>query len=79
MFTGAWESILLPTTSSIVIDDINIGVFKNSDGTLQSIPEQNESAGAKEGIAGGNGTSNPIFAYGITQTGAGYIETAQLK
>ncbi|MBE6347479.1 MAG: hypothetical protein E7064_00880 [Spirochaetaceae bacterium] len=79
MFTGAWETILLPTTSTIVIDDINVGVYKNADGTLQSIPKQTETVGTKSGIAGGNGTSNPIFAYGISQTGSGYIETAQLK
>lgn len=79
MFTGAWETVLLPTTSTIVIDDINIGVYKNSDGTLKSIPKQTESVGVKNGIAGGNDTSNPIFAYGISQTGSGYIETAQLK
>jgi len=69
----------LPTTSTIVIDDINVGVYKNADGTLQSIPKQTETVGTKSGIAGGNGTSNPIFAYGISQTGSGYIETAQLK
>ena len=79
MFTGAWETVLLPTTSTIVIDDINIGVYKNSDGTLKSILKRTESVGVKNGIAGGNDTSNPIFAYGISQTGAGYIETAQLK
>lgn len=78
-YTGAWETILLPTESSIVLDDINIGIFKKDDGTLGIIPEQTENAGAKNGIAGGNGTSNPIFAYGIAQTGSGYIETAQLK
>ena len=78
-YTGAWETILLPTESSIVLDDINIGIFKNDDGTLKAIPKQTENAGAKNGIAGGNGTSNPIFAYGTAQTGSGYIETAQLK
>ncbi|MBQ5878371.1 MAG: hypothetical protein IIW71_11335, partial [Treponema sp.] len=78
-YTGAWETILLPTESSIVLDDINIGIFKKDDGTLGIIPTQTENAGAKNGIAGGNGTSNPIFAYGIAQTGSGYIETAQLK
>ena len=79
MFTGAWESILLPTISTIVVDDINIGVFKKADGTLEVIPKQTESVGIKTGIAGGNDTANPIFAYGISQTGSGYIETAQLK
>ncbi len=78
-YTGAWETILLPTESSIVLDDINIGIFKKDDGTLKAIPTQAENAGEKNGIAGGNGTSNPIFAYGIAQTGSGYIETAQLK
>jgi len=79
MYTGNWETIMLPTTSSIVLDDINIGVYKDDEGKLQAIPTQTESAGAKNGIAGGNGTSNPVFAYGIAQTGSGYIETAQLK
>ena len=46
---------------------------------IKSIPKQTESVGVKNGIAGGNETPNPIFAYGISQTGSGYIETAQLK
>ena len=79
MYTGNWETIMLPTTSTLVVDDINIGVYKDSDGKLQAIPTQSESAGTKSGIAGENGTSNPIFGYGITQTGSGYVETAQLK
>ena len=79
MYTGAWETIMLPTTSTLVLDDINIGVYKNGDGELQEIPTQSESAGTKSGKAGGNGTSNPIFGYGIAETGSGYVETAQLK
>ena len=79
MYTGAWETIMLPTTSTLVLDDINIGVYKNGDGELQEIPIQSESAGTKSGKAGGNGTSNPIFGYGIAETGSGYVETAQLK
>lgn len=79
MYTGDWEMIMLPTSSSIVQDDINIGVYKNSSGTIQAIPVQTESAGIKNGTAGGNGTTNPILAYGIAATGLGYIETAQMK
>ena len=83
MYTGAWETIMLPTTSTLVLDDINIGVYKNADGTLAVIPkatyENPESAEVKNGMAYGNGTKNPIFAYGIAQTGSGYVETAQLK
>lgn len=79
MYTGDWEMIMLPTSSSIVQDDINIGVYKDSSGTIQAIPVQTESAGIKNGTAGGNGTTNPILAYGIAATGLGYIETAQMK
>ena len=80
MYTGNWETIMLPTTSTLVLDDINIGVYKNSDGKLQAIPTRtDEKPEVKKGIAGGNGTSNPIFGYGIAETGSGYIETAQLK
>ena len=80
MYTGNWETIMLPTTSTLVLDDINIGVWKNANGTLKAIPTRtDEKTEAKKGIAGGNGTSNPIFGYGITQTGSGYVETAQLK
>ena len=82
-YTGDWETIMLPTTSTLVLDDINIGVYKNADGTLAVIPkatsENPESAEVKNGMAYGNGTKNPIFAYGIAQTGSGYVETAQLK
>ena len=86
LYTGAWESIMLPTSSSILLDDINIGLYRyladengHKKGEIREIPTRTESAGGVTGIAGGNGTSNPIIAYGITETGAGYIETAQLK
>ena len=87
MFTGAWETILLPTSSSIVLDDINIGLYKyqqdkngHKKGELREIPKlTDESATQSQGKAGGNGTSNPIIAYGISNLGFGYIETAQLK
>lgn len=87
MYTGAWETILLPTSSSLVQDDINIGVYKytaddevgHKKGQIRAIPKQNENVGIKNGIAGGNGSFNPIIAYGISDTGSGYIETAQMK
>ena len=86
LYTGAWESIMLPTSSSILLDDINIGLYRyladengHKKGEIREIPTRTESAGDVNGIAGGNGTSNPIIAYGITETGAGYVETAQLK
>lgn len=92
-YTGAWESIMLPTSSEVLRDDINIGLYKYQSaqnghlkGEIREIPRLysttgtgTEYAGLKNGIAGGNGTSNPVLAYGISETGSGYIETAQLK
>lgn len=93
MYTGAWESIMLPTLSEVMRDDINIGLYKYQSagnghlkGEIREIPKLysssgtgTEYAGEKDGKAGGNGTANPVLAYGIAETGAGYIETAQLK
>lgn len=93
MYTGAWESIMLPTLSEVMRDDINIGLYKYQSvenghlkGEIREIPKLysssgtgTEYAGEKNGKAGGNGTANPVLAYGIAETGAGYIETAQLK
>ncbi len=92
MYTGAWESIMLPTLSEVMRDDINIGLYKYQSamnghlkGEIREIPRlyssgtNGEYAGKKNGNAGGNGTANPVLAYGIAETGSGYIETAQLK
>ncbi|MCI6180231.1 MAG: hypothetical protein MR662_07065, partial [Treponema porcinum] len=87
LYTGAWESIMLPTSSAVLRDDINIGLYRyladengHKKGEIRVIPKrEDENAGTVNGIAGGNGTSNPVLAYGIAETGAGYIETAQLK
>lgn len=91
-YTGAWESIMLPTSSEVLRDDINIGLYKYQSaqnghlkGEIREIPKLysggtgTEYAGSKNGIAGGNETANPVLAYGISETGSGYIETAQLK
>lgn len=72
MYTGAWESVILPTENKFLLDDICIGVFRKPDGNLENIP-------IKKGDSGGNGTSNPVIGYGINYDGQGYIETAQLK
>ena len=74
MYTGAWESVILPTENKFLLDDICIGVFRKSDGNLQNIPIK-----TGNNICGGNGTSNPVIGYGINYDGQGYIETAQLK
>ena len=78
---------MLPTSSAELSDDIKIGLYRDvaeenghKKGEIRVIPKrEDENAGTVNGIAGGNGTSNPVLAYGIAETGAGYIETAQLK
>ena len=74
MYTGAWESVILPTENKFLLDDICIGVYRDASGKLQNIPEK-----IGTDICGGNGTSNPVIGYGINYAGQGYIETAQLK
>lgn len=74
MYTGAWESVILPTENKFLLDDICIGVFRDASGMLQNIPVKTGTD-----ICGGNGTSNPVIGYGINYAGQGYIETAQLK
>lgn len=74
MYTGAWESVVLPTNNKFLLDDICIGVFRDSNGKLADIPVKTGT-----NICGGNGTSNPVLGYGINYAGRGYIETAQLK
>ena len=94
MFTGAWESMVVPTSSTIEMqsnqhNDINIAVWKDADGKLINNPKTgtnshatNEDGYSKTayGQVYGNGTSNPIFGY-VIKSGASRntIETAQMK
>lgn len=79
MYTGAWESITLPTTSEYILDDFYIGVYRDSNGHLANIPAIIESLGNQNGVCGGNGSANPVIGYGVKYDGKGYVETAQLK
>lgn len=89
VFTGNWEVSIIPSTSKISIDHINVGVWKDSSGNLTwSTTDGNapgndnigsSSAGTSNGMIYGNGTKNPILGYAITKSAGGYIETAQIK
>ena len=86
MYTQSWETMMLPLKSSMIADDISIGVYRYATaenghlkGEIREIPKITESASSTTGTVGGNGTANPVFAYGISYIGNGYIETAQLK
>ena len=71
MITGAWETMFVPTVSAVdATDGIQIGVYRNANGTRKEIPE------GTNGNVGGNTTDNPIIGYA---NGKSKFETAQLK
>jgi hypothetical protein len=86
-FTGSWEVSLVPTSSSVPQDQINVGVWKDSSGVLKSSPTQTSSYintvngynSTNYGYCYGNGSSNGVLAYQIKESTKGYIETAQKK
>ncbi len=88
LFTGAWEVSVVPSSSNVNKDRINIGVWKDSSGTIKNSKtgfsyhtNTGSSYGATcEGEFFANGTPNPLLAYAHKQSSsAGYIETAQKK
>ena len=89
MTTGAWEFIMVPTASEISVNvnsKVSIGVYRDSDGILANVPSTISGITAgldTTNVTGsytlGNGTSNPVLAYGTNDDGSGFIETAQLK
>lgn len=83
-YTGVWEVSFIPTSSSVNDDNTNIGFYKSTtaatkDTALAIKSNSTASAGANSGTCNGNGTANPVIAYGIEDNATGYIETAQLK
>ena len=85
-FTGDWEITCIPTTSELVEDNINVGVWKGADGKIKEsvsapagLPAFDEDAARKKGTVYGNGTANPVLGYATTQSINGFLETAQKK
>lgn len=92
MYTGLWECSIVPTQNIPNDDQINVGVYRNSDGYAQAFTSNSywSSGDTSPGqtitnsilnvgnptILHGNNTANPIIGYGI-DTGA--IEIAQKK
>ena len=89
VFTGLWEVSVIPTSSKVSADHINVGVWKDADGKLNwstkdgDVPASSNigttAPGTDDGKVYGNGSKNPILGYAITQGSNGYIETAQMK
>ncbi|MBP3743752.1 MAG: hypothetical protein J6J00_12280 [Treponema sp.] len=80
--TGKWEITVVPTAKSVEIQSnqhnpINVGVWKDTSGILKtSIATGTSSSATDKGTCYGNGTSNPVLGYVITDD---TIETAQKK
>lgn len=93
LFTGTWESTVIPTSSKIDLSDngnkINVGVWKDDSGNvknstplskLQSKDHVNNYYSTSYGIIGGNGTANAVLGYIVKKDSTtNTIETAQMK
>ncbi|MCR4941120.1 MAG: hypothetical protein K5930_13625 [Treponemataceae bacterium] len=85
-FTYRWESTLIPTTSTMVDERINVATWKDKSGLLKTnettkaeISEKTPSAEAGSGTCYGNGSNNPVMGYAIKKSTTGFIETAQMR
>ncbi|HPS44782.1 MAG TPA: hypothetical protein PK542_09875, partial [Treponemataceae bacterium] len=83
LLTGKWEVTLVPTSSSVQDDHINIGLWKTQAGAKRLNPTQtgtdsvSGAIGSTTEVSYGNGTTNPVVGYAIVNGTQGYIETAQ--
>ena len=90
-YTGNWEVIIIPTENEIQQDNTSIGLWKqistgnigkvypSDDADIKAQAGKTTTPTAKTGECYGNGTINPVIAYGITDGAQGKIEIAQLK
>lgn len=94
-FTGSWECSIVPTVNTVEMqsnlhNDINIGVWKTSDGEITAPNVSGRQSSTRNKVNGyssssygqvyGNGTSNPVLGYAIKHGSSGdNIETAQMK
>ena len=94
-FTGSWECSIVPTVNTVEMqsnlhNDINIGVWKTSDGEITAPNVSGRQSSTRNNVNGyssssygqvyGNGTSNPVLGYAIKHGSSGdNIETAQMR
>ena len=94
LFTAEWEVSLIPTSSEVNEDNMNIALWKDAAGVLTSSaatrpanftdPEITSAGGTTSETANsatwyGNGISNLVLGYGIVDNATGFIEIAQRK
>ena len=94
MFTGSWEVSLIPTSSEVNEDNMNIALWKTESGVLTSSGDTRPNDFSDPSITGaggttdetansatwyGNGTSKLVLGYGIVDNATGFIEIGQMK
>lgn len=84
-YTGNWEVSVVPTDNTPLSDYTNVGLYKNSNGVRQAFTEGSDTskswsatfAVSDSTVVHGNGTSNPIVSYAVSENGV--LEMAQKK
>ena len=85
LFTGDWEVSLMPTSSLVRDDNINVAIWKNKDtGVINYTPTVANTISTVEATDGRstilpNKTSEVAVGYAIVKDSIGYIEIAQRK
>lgn len=86
MFTGNWEVSIVPTTKTPITDFVNAGINKDwKNGVIRKFDKKNDSSSSlsygfpvsDSTIVYGNGTSNPVVSYAVSENGV--LEMAQKK
>ena len=86
-FTGNWEVGLIPTSSEVNEDNMNVALWKDTNtGVLTASTKPTNwtapnitAAGTNTATWYGNGTSKLVVGYGITSGATGFIEIGQMK
>lgn len=85
LFTGNWEITLIPTTSRVQDDRVNIGLWKLGGGYSTTNGNSGGPVGTwvtpstTGGTCYGNGTNYPVVGYAVKSGTAGAIEISQKK
>ncbi|MBR5867375.1 MAG: hypothetical protein IKZ04_05635, partial [Spirochaetaceae bacterium] len=78
LFTSDWEVSLIPTTSNVCEDNMNVAIWKG-DGVIKKSTPGTSTSGTTDGNCYGNGKSQFVLGYATESGVNGYIETAQMK
>ena len=87
MFTGSWEVSVIPTSSEVNEDNMNVALWKTNAGVLTASTKpatgytepKITAAGTNSATWYGNGSSKLVLGYGITDGATGFIEIGQMK